>query len=54
MKNRILNGISPRCDSSFSPSAATKQQNNDRNFVQLSQTQIIAISEPIQQAHYNK
>ena len=38
------------CDGSFIPSAATNQQNSVRDVVQLSQNQIIAISEAIQQA----
>ena len=49
-----INGIfSPGCDGSSSPSAATNQQNSVRDIVQLSQIQIIAISEAIQQAHHN-
>ena len=39
--------ILPGCDGSFSPSAATNQQNSVRYVVQLSQIQIIAISEAI-------
>ena len=51
---RILNGIiSPGCHGTFSPSAATNQQNGVRDVVQLSQIQIIAISETIQQVHHN-
>ena len=42
---RYINGIlSQGCDGSFSPSAATNPQNSVRDVVQLSQTQIIAIS----------
>ena len=33
--------------------SATNQQNSVRNVVQLSQIQIIAISEAIQQVHHN-
>ena len=43
----------PGCDGSFSPSAATNQQNSVRDVVQLSQIQIIVISEAIQHAHHN-
>ena len=45
--------ISPGCDGSFSPSAATNQQNSLKDVVQLSRIQIITISEAIQQAHHN-
>ena len=45
--------ISSGCDGSFSPSAATNQQNSIRDVVQLSQSHIIAISEAIQQANHN-
>ena len=40
------------CDGSFSPSAATNQQNSVRDDV-YSQIQIIAISEAIQQVYHN-
>ena len=50
-----INGIiSPSCDGSFSPSAATNQQNGVKDIVQLSQIQIIAIYEAIQRVHHNK
>ena len=38
---------SPGCDSCFSPSAETNQQNSVRDAVQWTQIQIIAISEAI-------
>ena len=48
-----INGIiSPGCGDSFSPSAATDQQNSVRDVVQ-SQIQIISISEAIEQVHHN-
>ena len=51
--NSNINGnISPVCDGSFDPSAATNQQNSVSDVVQ-SQIQIIDISEAIQQAHHN-
>ena len=47
-----INGIvSTGCDGSSSPIAATNQQNSVRNVAQLSQIQIIAIFEAIQEAH---
>ena len=49
MIERKLNGIiSPGCDSSLRPSAAKNQQNSVRDVLQLSRSQIIAISEAIQ------
>ena len=54
LTQRKINGIiSPVCDGSFSRSAATNQQNSVRHVVQLSQIQIIAISEATQQVHHN-
>ena len=45
---RNINGIiSAGYDDSFCPSAATNQQNSVRDVVQLSQFQIIAISEAV-------
>ena len=44
--------ISQVCDGSFNRCAETNQQNSVRD-VQLSQIQIIAISEAIQQAHHS-
>ena len=51
LKWNINRDISPGRDSSFSPSAATNQQNSVRDVVQLSQIQTIAISEAINQVH---
>ena len=51
LKWNINRDISPSRDSSFSPSAATNQQNSVRDVVQLSQIQTIAISEAIKQVH---
>ena len=45
--------ISTGCDGSFRPSAARNQQNSVRDVDQLSQSQIIAISKAVQQAHHN-
>ena len=54
MRKWNINGIvSPACDGSSSTMAATNQQNSVTDVVLLSQIQIIAISEAIQQAHHN-
>ena len=50
-----MNGIiSPRFDGSFNPTAAKNQQNSVGDVVQLSQIQIIAISEATQHVYHNK
>ena len=49
LKQNYLTG----CGKSFRPSAATNQQKSVRDVVQLSQIQIIATSEAIQQVHHN-
>ena len=54
IKRNIIGIISPLFDNSFSPSAAKNQENSVRDVVQLSQSQIIPISEAIQLVHHNK